>query len=81
MWSVCVEGALPGHVALLSHTEHPSDFWKAEGEMCKANHAAGRSYALCEITELKEQHVPDQHSLHRLKSGGDHLSKAPLLIS
>lgn len=41
--------------------------------MCKANHAAGRSYALCEITELKEQHVPDQHLLHRLKSGGDHL--------
>lgn len=51
MWPGFVErGALPGHVALLSHTEPPSDFWKAEGEMCKANHAAERSYAQCEIT-------------------------------
>lgn len=28
--------------------------------MCKANHAAERRYAQCEITDNREQHVPDQ---------------------
>lgn len=47
-------------------------FWKAEGEMCKANHAAERSYAQCEITE--------QHSLYRRKFRSLQLRRCFIII-